>query len=152
MPKKAGDRVKSDRWDAIQLARLMRLGDRTPVYVPTLEDEAICDLTRARENALRDLKSAKFHLKAFLLRQHIRYTGRATWSPAYLRWLSEVVCATPAQQIVFQEYVQPVNEHTERLQRLEQELHEGTRGSTPRDYHWWSRPSRPCRECSLPSS
>jgi len=124
IPKKAGDRVKTDRRDAVQLARLMRSGDLTPVYVPTVEDEAIRDLTRAREDALRDLKSAKFRLKAFLLRQDIRYTGRATWGPAHLRWLSEVVCATPAQQIVFQEYVRAVSEHTERLQRLEQELHD----------------------------
>src|ERR671923_1082966 len=124
IPKKAGDRVKTDRRDAVQLARLMRSGDLTPVYVPTVADEAIRALTRAREDALRDLKTAKFRLKAFLLRHDIRYTGRAAWNPAHLRWLSEVVCATPAQQIVFQEYVRAVNEHTERLQRLEQELHE----------------------------
>jgi transposase len=124
IPKKAGDRVKTDRRDAVQWARLMRSGDLTRVYVPTVEDEAIRDLTRAREDALRDLKAAKFRLKAFLLRQDIRYTGRATWGPAHLRWLAEVVCATPAQQIVFQEYVRAVNEHTERLQRLEQELQE----------------------------
>jgi len=124
IPKKAGDRVKTDRRDAVQLARLMRSGDLTPVYVPQVEDEAIRDLTRAREDTIRDLKAAKFRLKAFLLRHDIRYTGRATWSPAHLRWLSEVVCPTPAQQIVFQEYVRAINEHTERLQRLEQELHE----------------------------
>src|ERR671925_2232987 len=118
IPKKAGDRVKTDRRDAVQLARLLRSGDLTPVYVPAVEDEAIRDLTRAREDALRDLKSAKFRLKAFLLRHDIRYTGHATWGPAHLRWLSEVVCATPAQQIVFQEYVRAVTEHTERLQRL----------------------------------
>jgi transposase len=124
IPKKAGDRVKTDRRDAVQLARLMRSGDLTPVYVPRVDDEAIRDLSRAREDTTRDLKAAKFRLKAFLLRHDIRYTGRATWSPAHLRWLSEVVCPTPAQQIVFQEYVRAVNEHTERLQRLEQELHE----------------------------
>jgi transposase len=82
------------------------------------------DLTRAREDAIGDLEAAKFRLKAFLLRHDIRYTGQATWSPAHLRWLSEVVCPTPAQQIVFQEYVRAVHEHTERLQRLEQELHD----------------------------
>jgi transposase len=124
IPKKAGDRVKTDRRDAVQLARLMRSGDLTPVYVPTVDDEAIRDLTRAREDAINDLKAAKFRLKAFLLRHDIRYTGRATWSPAHLRWLAEVVCPTPAQQIVFQEYVRADPEHTERLQRLEQELHE----------------------------
>ena len=124
IPKKAGDRVKTDRRDAVQLARLMRSGDLTPVYVPTVEDEAIRDLSRAREDAMCDLKAAKFRLKAFLLRHDIRYTGQATWGPAHLRWLSEVVCPTPAQQIVFQEYIRAVNEHTERLQRLEQELQE----------------------------
>ena len=124
IPKKAGDRVKTDRRDAVQLARLMRSGDLTPVYVPTVGDEAIRDLCRAREDAIADLKAAKFRLKAFLLRHDIRYTGQATWGPAHLRWLSEVVCPTPAQQIVFQEYVRAVTEHTERLQRLEQELQE----------------------------
>jgi transposase len=114
--------VKTDRRDAVQLARLMRSGDLTRVYVPTVEEEAIRDLARAREDAIHDLKTATFRLKAFLLRHDIRYTGRATWSPAHWRWLSEVVCATPAQQIVFQEYVRTVNEHAERLQRLEQEL------------------------------
>jgi transposase len=122
IPQKAGDRVKTDRRDAVQLARLMRSGDLTPVYVPEVEDEAIRDLSRAREDAIGDLKAAKLRLKAFLLRHDIRYTGRATWGPAHLRWLSEVVCPTPAQQIVFQEYVRTVTEHTERLQRLDHEL------------------------------
>jgi transposase len=122
LPKKPGDRVKTNRRDAIKLARLMRSGDLTPVYVPAVEDEAIRDLCRAREDAIRDLKTAKFRLKAFLLRHDIRYTGRATWSPAHLRWLSEVVCPTPAQQIVFHEDIRAVTDHTERLARLEQEL------------------------------
>jgi transposase len=122
IPKKPGDRVKTNRRDASKLARLMRSGDLTPVYVPQVEDEAIRDLCRAREDVIRDLKTAKFRLKAFLLRHDIRYTGQATWSPAHLRWLSEVVCPTPAQQIVFQEYVRAITDHTERLARLEQEL------------------------------
>lgn len=124
IPKKAGDRGKTDRRDAMPLARLMRSGDLTPVYVPALDDEALRDLSRAREETLRDLKAAKLRLKAFLLRHDIRYTGRAHWSPAHLRWLSEVVCPTPAQQIVFQEYVQTVTEQTERRGRLELALHE----------------------------
>jgi transposase len=124
IPKQAGDRVKTDRRDAVQLARLMRSGDLTPVDVPQVEDEAIRDLSRAREDAIRNLKAAKYRLKAFLLRQDIRSTGQANWSPAHLRWLAEVVCPTPAQQMVFQEDVRAVTEHTERLQRLEQERHE----------------------------
>ena len=59
--------------------------------------EAIRDLVRAREDALRDEKAAKVRLKAFLLRQDIRYEGRATWGPAHLRWLAQVVCPTPAK-------------------------------------------------------
>src|SRR5215470_958453 len=102
----------------------MRSGDLTPVYVPKVEDEAMRDLCRAREDVLRDLKAAKLRLKAFLLRHDIRYTGQATWNPAHLRWLSEGVCPTPAQQIVFQEYVRAVHEQTERLRRLEQALQE----------------------------
>jgi transposase len=124
IPKKAGDRVKTDRRDAVQLARLLRLGDLTPIYVPTMDDGAIRDLCRAREEAIADLKAAKLRLKAFLLRHDLRYMGQATWAPAHLRWLSEVVCPTPAQQIVCQEHVRAVTEHTERLQRLEQELQE----------------------------
>jgi len=122
IPKKPGDRVKTNRRDAIKLARLMRSGDLTPVYGPKVEDEAIRDLGRAREDAIHDLKAAKFRLKAFLLRHDIRYTGRATWGPAHRRGLSEVVCPTPAQPIVFQEYIRAVNAHTARLERLAQEL------------------------------
>jgi transposase len=124
IPRKPGDRVKTDRRDAIMLARLMRSGDLTSIHVPTIEDEAIRDLSRGREDAMRDLKATKYRLKAFLLRQDIRYEGRANWNAAHLRWLSEVVCPTPAQQIVFQEYVRAVNEQEERRQRLERELHE----------------------------
>src|SRR6266511_4171500 len=88
IPKKAGDRVNTDRRDAVQLARLMRSGDLTPVYVPKVDDEAIRDRCRAREDALRDRKAAKLRLKALLLRHDSRDTGQATWNPAHLRWLS----------------------------------------------------------------
>jgi transposase len=102
IPKKAGERVKTDRRNAMHLARLMRSGDLTPVYVPAVDDEAIRDLSRARGDTLRDLQAARWRLNAFLLRHDIRDTGRATWSPAHLRWLSEVICPTPAQQLVLQ--------------------------------------------------
>jgi transposase len=124
IPKQAGDRVKTDCHDARQLARLMRAGDLTPVDVPRVDDEAIRDLSRAREESIRDLKAAKYRLIDFLLRQDIRDTGQAHGSPAPLRWLAEVVCPTPAQPIVFQEYVRAITEHTERLQHLEQALQE----------------------------
>ena len=123
IPRKAGDRVKTDRRDAVTLARLLRSGDLVSIYVPTVEDEAIRDLSRAREDAVRDLRRSKVRLKAFLLRQDIRYEGRANWNAAHLRWLAHVVCPTAAQQIVFQEYVHTVSEQQDRLQRLEAELH-----------------------------
>jgi transposase len=128
IPRKASDRVKTDHRDAVQLARLPRAGDLTPVYVPGVEDEAIRDVVRAREDALKEVKAAKARRKAFLLRQDIRYEGRANWGAAHLRWLAEVVCPTPAQQSVVPEYVRAVSEQTERRQRLEAELQ--TQGKT----------------------
>jgi transposase len=124
MPKKAGDRITTDRRDALPLARLARSGDRTAVSVPTGEDEAMRDLTRAREDTLSALKDATVRRKAFLLRHDIRDTGPAHGGPAPLRGLAEVVCPPPAQPIVFQEYGRAVTAHPERLQRLAQALHE----------------------------
>ncbi|MGH2609455.1 MAG: IS110 family transposase [Tepidiformaceae bacterium] len=127
IPRKPGDRVKTDRRDALALARLMRSGDLTSIYVPQVEDEAVRDLSRGREDALDDLKRSQRRLKSFLLRHDIRYEGRANWNPAHLRWLAQVVCPTPPQQIVFQEYVRAVTEQQERRQRLEAELHEAAK-------------------------
>jgi len=124
IPKKPGDRVKTDRRDARQLAERLRSGDLTSVYVPCIEDEAIRDLARAREDARKDLNSARFRLKGFLLRHDVRYTGRANWGPAHLRWLATVACPTPVQQIVFQEYVRAVSERQDRLDRFDTELQE----------------------------
>jgi len=128
IPRKAGDRVKTDRRDAMTLARLMRSGALSSIYVPGIEDEALRDLSRGRDDALQDLKRSKRRLKSFLLRQDIRYQGRATWNAAHLRWLSEVVCPTPPQQVVFQEYLRAVSEQQERVQRVERELHEAVKG------------------------
>src|SRR5260370_5690659 len=128
IPRKAGDRVKTDRRDAITLARLMRSGDLSSIYVPGIEDEALRDLSRGRDDAMQDLKRGKRRLKSFLLRQDIRYEGRATWNAAHLRWRSAVGCATPPQQIVFQDYLRAVSEQHERRQRMEHELHEAVQG------------------------
>ncbi len=124
IPRKSGDRIKTDHRDAIQLARLMRSGDLTSVYVPRSEDEAIRDLSRAREDAIHDLKAAKARLKSFLLRLDIRYDGTANWGKAHLRWLSKITCPTQAQKTVFQEYIQAISQHTERLDHIMVELHE----------------------------
>jgi transposase len=122
IPKRPGDRVKNDRRDALELARLLRSGDLTPVYVPSVEDEAIRDLCRARDAARVTLKAAKLRLKSFLLRLGLNYVGRADWNDAHKRYLAKVVCPTPAQQIVFQESIRAVDEQVERLGRIEHEL------------------------------
>lgn len=122
IPRKSGDKVKTDRRDAVTLARLLRSGDLTAVYVPSVEDEAIRDLCRARDAARVTLKDAKLRLKAFLLRLGLHYVGRADWTAAHRRYLAKVVCPTPAQQIVFQEAIRAVDEQVDRLQRLEAEL------------------------------
>jgi len=127
IPRKAGDRVKTDRRDAMMLARLMRSGDLNSIYVPGVEDEALRDLSRGRNDAMQDLKRSKRRLKSFLLRQDIRYEGRATWNAAHLRWLASVVCPTPPQQIVFQEYLRAVTEQQERRERVESALHEAVK-------------------------
>jgi len=123
IPKRPVDRVKTDRRDAIMLARTLRAGDLTTVYVPNVEDEAIRDLSRARESGKRDLRAAKLRLKSFLLRLDIRFEGTANWGPKYLRWLGNVACETPAQQFVFQEYIHAITERNERVERIEAELH-----------------------------
>src|SRR5262245_34250875 len=127
IPRRPGDRVKADRRDAITLARAMRSGDLTAIYVPGIEDEALRDLSRGRHDSLQDLKRSKRRLKSFLLRQDIRYEGRASWNAAHLRWLAGVVCPTPPQQIIFQEYLRAVTEQHERRQRLERERHDAVK-------------------------
>lgn len=122
IPKKPGDKVKTDRRDAEEIARLLRAGDLTPVYVPRVEDEAIRDLSRARDAARLTLKNAKLRLKSFLLRLGLQYTGRADWNDAHLRYLAKVVCPTATQQIVFQESKDAVDEQVKRLGRIEAEL------------------------------
>src|SRR5262249_28038275 len=72
IPRKPGDRVKTDKREGVPLPRLLRPGALTPIYVPAVPDEAIRDLARAREDALRDLNAARFRLKALLLRNDIR--------------------------------------------------------------------------------
>jgi transposase len=124
MPTKAGARGKPDRRDARHLARLRRSGDRTPVSVPAVDEAALRDLSRAREATLRDRKAAKWRRNAFLLRPDRRSTGRATWRPAHLRWLSAVVCPPPGPHIVVQADVQTVTDQPARLPRLAPALHE----------------------------
>ncbi|WP_163938643.1 IS110 family transposase [Paraferrimonas sp. SM1919] len=127
LPKKPGDKIKTDKRDAANLANLLRNGDIEPIYVPEPEDEAIRDLSRAREVAMKDLKDAKYQLKALLLRNNIQAKIKDNWTKQHLRWLTELVLPYPSQQIVLQEYIQTITERMKRLQRLDNELEHNVR-------------------------
>jgi transposase len=102
-------------------ARLARSGDLTSIYVPSVQDEAMRDLSRAREATLSDLKDTKRRLKLFLLRLGLHDTGKARWTEAHLRYLARVVCPIPVQQVVYQEMLRAVDEQVERLNRIDAE-------------------------------
>jgi transposase len=122
VPKQSGNRIKNDRRDALMLARLHRAGELTAVYVPLAEDEAMRDLTRAREDAKGNEKKSKQRLRAFLLRSGHRYSGRSPWSQAYMRWLSDIKMPHQAQQIVLQEYIDTLSECKVRVHRLTEQI------------------------------
>ena len=122
IPKKSGEKIKTDKRDALKLSKLLKSEDLTPIYVPEPEDEAVRDLSRAREVAMKDLKDAKYQLKALLLRNNINYKGTANWSQKHLRWLTELVLPHPAQHIVLQEFLHTITERISRLERLDNEL------------------------------
>jgi transposase len=122
IPRAAGERVKTDRRDALKLARLARAGDLIAVRVPDATDEAVRDLVRAREDAVREQRNARHRLKALLLRNGVIYAGRSAWTGAHLRWLATVKLPEPAQQLAFQEYLHAISESAARVARLEQAL------------------------------
>ena len=122
IPRAPGDRIKTDRRDAMLLARLARAGELAVVRVPDGVDEAVRDLVRAREDAVREQRNGRHRLKALLLRQGIPYAGKTSWTAAHLRWLAKVTLAYPAQQIAFQEYLHAITEAQARIDRLEQAL------------------------------
>jgi len=130
IPRPPGERVKTDRRDALKLARLARVGELTPVRVPDTADEAVRDLARAREDAVREQRNARHRLKALLLRNGIAYAGRSAWTNAHLRWLAQVKLAHPAQQIAFQEYLHAITEAGARIARHEQALRDALPGWT----------------------
>lgn len=128
IPKRSGDRVKTDRRDALLLARLARAGELTAVRVPAAADEAVRDLVRAREDAVREQRNARHRLKALLLRNGVLYAGRTAWTAAHQRWLATLKLPHPAQQIALQEYLHAVADATARTARLEQSLRDALPG------------------------
>jgi len=122
IPKRSGDRIKTDRRDSLALARLHRAGELRAIYVPDDTDEAMRDLVRAREDAVVVATQAKYRLKAFLLRQGRRYPGRAGWTIPYRRWLADLSFASAAQHIALQEYRDAIDETERRIERLTEQL------------------------------
>ncbi len=122
VPKRSGNRIKTDRRDAEALARLHRAGELTPIYVPREDDEAMRDLSRAREDASKAQRTARQRLGAMLLRHGYRYPGKKSWTPAHMRWLSDITMPHPAQQIALQEYIHAVIECTTREDRLTEQM------------------------------
>ena len=122
IPKTPGDRVKTDRLDAIKLARLLKAEELTHIYVPEEEDEVVRDLSRLREVAMLDLNDARKRLKAFLLRNNISYDDGSSWTAKHLQYLSGLTLPHPTQQIVLREYMDVISERTQRLERMDNEL------------------------------
>jgi transposase len=103
IPKKAGARIKTNRRDAVTLARLLRAGELTAVWVPDAVHEAVRDLVRARAAAVQDLRHKCQQLLSFSLRHGRIFSGRQHWTLAHRRWLPEQSFTHPAQQVVFQD-------------------------------------------------
>ena len=118
-PTRAGDRLKTDKRDARKLARLLRAGELSAIYVPEPTDEAIRDLCRGRSDAVDDRRRNRHRLKAFLLRHGYRYQGKSAWSAAHERYLRELVLPHPAMKVILEEYLIAVQLASERIARYE---------------------------------
>ena len=122
IPQKPGDRVKTNRRDALSLAKQLRAGDLTAVWVPDERHEAMRDLSRARGAAVEDLRGKRQQVSAFLLRRGLHYPGKKTWTKAHMVWLAGVKLAHAEQRIAFEEMLLAVRQAQERIERLEQAI------------------------------
>jgi transposase len=123
VPKKPGDRVKTDRRDALKLARCHRNGDLTAVWVPDEASEAMRDLVRQREAAKQDQLRARHRLTKFLLRTGQRPPlGLKAWTERYMRWLAQVRYAQPAQEVTRLDCMNEVEHMSARVKRLEEAI------------------------------
>jgi transposase len=123
IPHKPGDRVKTNRRDALSLARQLRAGDLTAVWVPDPHHEAVRDLTRARGAAVRDQRAKRQQVSALLLRLGLYYPGKTTWGKAHMAWLAGQKLAHLEQRIALEEMLHAVRQAGDRIARLEQAIH-----------------------------
>lgn len=131
IPRKAGQRMKTDRRDALSLSGLYRAGELTPVWIPDRAQESIRDLTRTREDMKENELRARQQLGAFLLRHRRIYSGKSRWTQAHFRWLEQQVFSEPAQQLVLQEYIDQVSAMSRRVAALEQAMRQALE-----HWHW----------------
>jgi len=124
IPRKPGDRVKTNRRDAVSLARLLRAGELTAVWVPDEGHESMRDLVRARAAAVETLRVHRQQVSAFMLKHGRVYPRKKGWTMRYLRWLQEQQFDHPAHQIALQEMVEAVRIAKERVERLERVIEE----------------------------
>jgi len=123
VPRKAGERIKTDRRDAIKLARCYRAGELTPVWVPDKAHEALRDLVRARESAKQDQHRARQRLSKFLLRSGQKPPQeKSTWTQKYLEWIRGVRFEHAAQQATLVDYLGEVDHLSQRIERLERSI------------------------------
>lgn len=120
--KKPGERVKTNRRDAVSLVKQLRAGDLTAVWVPDPRHEAMRDLTRAREVAVEDLRCKRQQVSAFLLRQGLQYPGERTWTKAHKNWLMSQKLEYAEHRIAFEEMLLAMRQAQERIERLEQAI------------------------------
>ncbi len=122
VPKKPGDRVKTNRRDALDLAKLLRAGQLTAVWVPDARHEAMRDLTRARGAAVQDVRMKGQQVSAFLLRLGRHYAGKTAWTKAHMTWLASQQFEHAEQRIAFEEMLLAVRQARERIARLEEAI------------------------------
>jgi transposase len=123
IPRKAGDKVKTDRRDAMMLAQTLRAGQLTEVWVPDQAHEAMRDLVRLRSQATRDLRKTRQHLLSFLLR-HERISPFGHWTKAHRRWLGELKFTHPAQHLALEEMLHRIERAEELCERLKRAIGE----------------------------
>jgi transposase len=123
IPRRAGDRIKTDRRDAAQLAVLYRAGALTAIHIPTDQEEAARDLLRCREDIRADLLRARHRLSKFLLRHGRRFTAtKRAWSQRHVTWLRTQTWPLPALDQTHRAYLRTVDEAVARLEAVEQDL------------------------------
>jgi transposase len=138
IPRKPGERVKTNRRDARKLAELLRAGLLTEVRPPTPEEEAVRDLCRARDDAREDLQRARHRLGKLLLRRGLHYSGR-NWTCAHRRWIDSLEWAQPAERIVVDDYLLAIDQLEGRLTELDTRLIDVAQSEPYREPVGWLR-------------